>query len=466
VTDHEDGTYTLEYEAKKMGDYFLAVRMDGEHIHESPFLIFVDHTDSDPQHCIADGKHDKGDGLTSCVVGVDTGFVVSCADRFGNKCSVGGDAISGELRGAKNVTVEVLDHQDGHYTCSYTAIWAGLYKLHVLLGDDDIEGSPFVIVAETAALHPPSCYVHGNGVYSCVAGMESEFHVQCKDRYDNVRPYEDEIEVKISGPEKVAIQRRYLGDGQYDFFWTANTSGQYEVDIQHAGQSLASAPYAVTVGPGIVYPINCIATGTGLKEGVAGETQIFRIQSRDKYGNNRTSGGDRFQINYSGPSPCEARMRDMEDGGYSVSWTALIKGTYWIEITLNGEEISGSPYFCEIFPADVDVAMCTAEGMGLLAVRTHQPSVFTIFSADRFGNRLDTGGDPWEVSIMGAENVEDPDIQDNRDGTYTVTYTTQMKGNLQVFVGMRGRELSDCPFDVISDVKLRRKEAMQMKEER
>lgn len=43
-----------------MGDYFLAVRMDQEHIHESPFLIFIDHTDSDPGHCIADGKHDTG----------------------------------------------------------------------------------------------------------------------------------------------------------------------------------------------------------------------------------------------------------------------------------------------------------------------------------------------------------------------------------------------------------------------
>lgn len=39
-----------------------------------------------------------------------------------------------------------------------------------------------VIVAETADIHPPSCYVHGSGVYSCVAGVESEFHVQCKDR--------------------------------------------------------------------------------------------------------------------------------------------------------------------------------------------------------------------------------------------------------------------------------------------
>ncbi len=49
-------------------------------------------------------------------------------NRFGNKVSVGGDHITAELRGAKNVPVEILDHQNGHYTCTYTAIWAGEYR--------------------------------------------------------------------------------------------------------------------------------------------------------------------------------------------------------------------------------------------------------------------------------------------------------------------------------------------------
>uniref|UniRef100_A0A7S1DTW6 Ig-like domain-containing protein n=3 Tax=Hemiselmis andersenii TaxID=464988 RepID=A0A7S1DTW6_HEMAN len=466
IDDHNDGTYTLYYEAEKMGDYFLAVRMEGQHIHESPFLVFIDHTDSDPQHCIADGRHDSGDGLKSCVVGVETGFVLVCADRFGNKCSVGGDEISAELRGAKNVTVEVLDHQDGHYTLSYTAIWAGLYKLHVLLGDDDVYGSPFAIVAETAGIHPPSCYVHGTGIYACEAGVEAQFHVQTKDKFDNVRPEEDELEVKISGPEKVAILRRYLGDGQYDFFWTANTAGQYEVDIQNKGVSLATAPYSANVGPGKVFPINCVAEGSGIKEGVAGETQVFSIQSKDMYGNKRTTGGDRFVISISGPSSCEAKIRDKDDGSYACTWSAMIKGTYWIQISLNGDDISGSPYFCEIFPADVDVANCTAEGMGLLAIKTGQLSRFTIHSVDRFGNHLDKGGDPWEVKIDGMEVIDDAEVHDERDGTYTVTYKSDMKGNLQVMIGIRGRDLPDCPFDVISDVKLRRKEALKRLEEK
>ncbi len=36
--------YVRTYEATIMGDYFLALKVDGEHIHESPFLVFIDHT--------------------------------------------------------------------------------------------------------------------------------------------------------------------------------------------------------------------------------------------------------------------------------------------------------------------------------------------------------------------------------------------------------------------------------------
>lgn len=60
--------------------------------------------------------------------------------------------------------------------------------------------------------------------------------------------------------------------------------------------------------------------------------------------------------------------------------------------------------------------MCYAEGMGLLAVKTgteEDETSFTIYSVDRFGNKLDRGGDPWEVSFIGSETIE-PKIEDNR----------------------------------------------------
>jgi len=460
VADHEDGTYTVTYAAKRSSEYFLAVRVDGEHIHESPFLIFVDHTVTDASQCMAEGKHEHGDGLKYCSVGDETGFQIFAFDTFGNRCTVGGDSFYAVLKGEKDVNVEILDHQDGHYTCSYTALWSGQYQLHVTLNGQDIQGSPWGIEAIGAEIHPPSCYIHGPGIYATVAGKEADLHVQAKDKYENIRQEEDPIEVHISGPEKVTILRRYLGEGQYDFFWTANSTGVYEVDISCHGESLGTAPYSVNVGPGPIHPLNCIATGDGLHSGMAGIPNIFVINSKDMFGNARTHGGDKYSLSISGPTVCEAKVRDQENGRYTVTWSTLIKGSYWIQITLNGEEISGSPYLCEISPSYVDVEASQASGMGLLSVATFKDSSFTIHSYDKYGNHLDKGGDSWEVSIVGVE-VPEVSIQDNDDGTYLVRYQSTVKGVLQVYVGMKGRELVDSPFEVYSDSKVRRKLAQE-----
>ena len=40
---------------------------------------------------------------------------------------------------------------------------------------------------------------------------------------------------------------RYLGDGQYDFYWTGNKTGVYDVDVVCLGKSIGTAPYTVTL---------------------------------------------------------------------------------------------------------------------------------------------------------------------------------------------------------------------------
>jgi len=509
----EDGTYTVTYCGTVSCEYFLAIRIDGEHIHESPFLIFIDHTGPAPaappvpspralsgrghaRHGPRDvprgGAAQRGrraallplrerDRLPALRLRLlrqplhgaprprrrarapPRACVCAwlCASlTCGGRRKVGGDVFFAELKGLKDVAVDILDHQDGHYTCTYTAIWSGEYQLHVSLDSIEIAGSPWTVTSHVGALDAVSCYIHGAGISAGIAGVEMDLHVQAKDRFENNRPEEDEVQVYISGPEKVTIKRRYLGDGQYDFFWTGNKTGVYDVDVVCQGLSLGTAPYTVTVGSGEVYPVNCIAFGDGIKKGKAGETCTFVIQSRDMFGNDRTRGGDRYRISIDGPASVEARVKDNENGKYTCQFTTMVKGAYWLYITLGKEDISGSPFLCEVSPAEVDVATSKAEGMGLLVVGTFKTSTFKIYSYDKYGNELDAGGDPWEVSIIGSEMPETT-ILDNNDGTYTVTYMTQSRGNLNVYIGIKGFELRDCPFDVFSDTKIRRKLAIE-----
>jgi len=47
-TDHEDGTFTLSWEAQRCGSYLLSVAVDGVDVNGSPFPLIM----LDPQHVI------------------------------------------------------------------------------------------------------------------------------------------------------------------------------------------------------------------------------------------------------------------------------------------------------------------------------------------------------------------------------------------------------------------------------
>uniref|UniRef100_A0A061RR17 Uncharacterized protein n=1 Tax=Tetraselmis sp. GSL018 TaxID=582737 RepID=A0A061RR17_9CHLO len=86
--------------------------------------------------------------------------------------------------------------------------------------------------------------------------------------------------------------------------------------------------------------------GHGLVEGLAGQCMVFSIQSRDKCGSRRLSGGDNFTVEVVGPLHLHTEIYeltvghgivDMQDGSYLVHFTREISGHYLVYVKLNGE---------------------------------------------------------------------------------------------------------------------------------
>ena len=65
------------------------------------------------------------------------------------------------------------------------------------------------------------------------------------------------------------------------------------------------------------------------------------------------------------------------------------------------------------------------------------------------------------MSILGSE-VPISQVTDNNDGSYTVSYQTTVRGRLQVYISLQGRDMPDSPFEVVSDTKVRRGLAQKM----
>merc|ERR1712193_477960 len=77
------------------------------------------------------------------------------------------------------------------------------------------------------------------------------------------------------------------------------------------------------------------------------ENYTFTIQAKTAAGENRNEGGENFQVNITGPSgPVDSvEISDKGDGKYFVSYSLPdVTGEYTISVTVNGEDIKGSPW--------------------------------------------------------------------------------------------------------------------------
>jgi len=86
-----------------------------------------------------------------------------------------------------------------------------------------------------------------------------------------------------------------------------------------------------------------------------------------------------------------------------------------------------------------------AEGPGLTAGKTRKPCEFTIHAVDGDGNPVKTGGDPFQVSITGPEQVH-PKLSDNQNGTYSVVYQVESPGDYKIDVTLHDSPIRDSPF--------------------
>jgi hypothetical protein len=107
---------------------------------------------------------------------------------------------------------------------------------------------------------------------------------------------------------------------------------------------IGGSPFKLTVDPGPTHANGCSASGPGITGGYTGIETSFVLQvrlrlhhprnsrsvltrcwqARDYYGNNRTTGGDVFNIDIGGTAAARLRVRDNDNGTYTVCPRSLL----------------------------------------------------------------------------------------------------------------------------------------------
>lgn len=100
----------------------------------------------------------------------------------------------------------------------------------------------------------------------------------------------------------------------------------------------------------------------------------------------------------------------------------------------------------------VDPTKCTAAGTGIAGGTACAPSTFSVVTKDSDGRKVPHGGAQVKIRVSPGVGVGGSDLEgivkDMGDGTYTVSYIVQKRGNYMVNVECNGKPIMGSPFPV------------------
>ncbi|EDO47715.1 predicted protein [Nematostella vectensis] len=121
-----------------------------------------------------------------------------------------------------------------------------------------------------------------------------------------------------------------------------------------------------------------------------------------------------------------------------------------IDYTLNADEFRkaiermGTVKVYHAYPR-----FCYASGVGIQRAKIGLEAVFLVTAKDRMNEVFSGGGETVKVVVEPPEGDEyEGSVIDNGDGTYTVSYEPNQRGNHKIIVTIRNRNIGGSPFSV------------------
>ncbi|XP_031757111.1 filamin-B isoform X3 [Xenopus tropicalis] len=425
IIPNANDTFTVKYMPPAAGRYTIKVLFAGEEIPESPFRIKVD-----PSHD-ASKVRAEGPGLSKS--GVENGkpshFTVYTKGAGKAPVDV---SFTGPAPGDAVKDFEIIDNYDYSHTVRYTPVQQGKMKVAVNYGGDPIPKSPFTVgVAAPLDLNK----IRINGLESRVeVGKDQQFIVD-----PNGAGGQGKLEVKISSPSRKSVPclvEPVPGNECSTVKYIPKEEGLYNVDVSYDGNPVPGSPYVVeaTLPPD---PSKVKAYGPGLEGGLVGKPAEFTID---------TKGAGTGGLGLTVEGPCEAKIEcsDNGDGTCSVSYLPTTPGEYFVNILFEETHIPGSPFQANV-EMPFDPSKVIATGPGLEHGKVGEAGLIHVDCSQAGPGNLAVEA----VSDSGSK--AEVNVQDNKDGTYTVTYVPLFAGMYTLALKYGGEQVPKFPARVKVD---------------
>eukprot|EP01090_Pellita_catalonica_P014713 TRINITY_DN3813_c0_g1_i1.p1 TRINITY_DN3813_c0_g1~~TRINITY_DN3813_c0_g1_i1.p1 ORF type:complete len:398 (-),score=74.82 TRINITY_DN3813_c0_g1_i1:44-1102(-) len=331
----------------------MEIKIDGNHISNSPFTVAISPAQVDAGSCEAEGT-----GLVGGDVKFSLDFLITPKDRFGNVIT---DGIPEDFQvnindGEFMPPVEEVTIDDAKvYNCTYTIEKSGHYSMDVTLSGSSIKDSPFsVVMAADGEVWAQQCIAYGAGLESGVAGETETFWVQARDLYgNNITDIENDPIFKLqvqADDEVIAGTVETTGtDGRYQASYVVTHAKPYNINVTLGGLVINKGIfYRTDIVAADAYGPWCSAAGDGLAKQIGkGEEQTFVITTRDVYHNLVKVGGAQFTLNltdFIAGRTVMGSVEDMGDGTYRGSYKCDNSGHYFMFVQIDGLNIRDSPF--------------------------------------------------------------------------------------------------------------------------
>jgi len=236
----------------------------------------------------------------------------------------------------------------------------GLKSNGTVIGSDQlfmsmhVMGSPFTVTTEPAPADFATSIMYGEGLTIATAGLQSEFTVQVKDEFNNLRKQggDDILSQLASAGTGAVVNPKIVDnhDGTYIGSFMPSMQGLYDLSV-FMGTSVKTS--TVLVEPGLVCSATSYTNGLSLTVATAGYTAFFEIQSVDAFTNLRTVGSDNFVVRLLGPQSEEHNVRssyigmppNSNLGRFTVSFRATQSGDFNIAVAAATDHGLAVKYF-------------------------------------------------------------------------------------------------------------------------
>jgi len=362
--------------------------------------------------------------------------------------------IETKVTGPKPFNVSAKRNANGSYTVEGTPEHSGEYTVIVTQGGKPVRGSPFQVSVKAAPRPPPGPPI------KAVAGEPATWStsVIAKNPNDKVN-----LVYEISGPQQFNVKLERKDDGTFSIEGTPELPGKYEVIVRRADNNkpITTAPFTLNVeepeesSSSEAEPSPLIITGAGKP------TKIIIPPPKAK--KRKQPQSEELTIKTSGPENFTVKKTPNADGTHTLEFTLNSPGDYRLDVSRGGEPVKGSPYSVHIDkpePAEEssgeesseeepDPSKCVLFGDALKKGVVGEINRVTFQAKGSDGENLDSGGIDFSGKVRFNGPAEmDVAIEDNGDGSYTITYEPKISGDYVLSIELGDKQVNGSPFPI------------------